>query len=235
MGIVKHRATRSAALALAALFFAQSCSHPTKPDPPPPPPVADPPKLSCPLEGISRATVNADGLSVSYDTPSTTGGQGAVTVSCTPPSGENFPIGETEVKCVATDTLNRIDNCAFTVTVAKLATLSKVKYMAFGDSITAGEITAPVSGSVFSGAGLITKQVVVPGSSYPAVLQRTLQGRYASQASQISVANLGLGGEKTATARDRFIAGLNSVRPEVVIILEGANDIPAGENGAAST
>jgi len=235
MPIVKHQAVRLAMVAFVALLIAPACSPtgPTPP-PPPPPPVADPPRLSCPLEGISRATVNAGGLTISYDTPSVTGGQGSVSVSCAPPSGENFPIGATEVKCTATDTLNRTDNCAFTVTVAKLATLSKVKYFAFGDSITAGEITAPVSGSILNG-GLITKQIVVPGASYPAVLQRTLQGRYASQASQISVANFGLGGERTVNARDRFIAGLNTVRPEVVIILEGANDIPGGENGAAST
>lgn len=174
-------------------------------------------------------------MTISYDKPTVTGGEGAVTVTCAPASGENFPIGSTEVKCTATDTLNRTDNCAFTVTIAKLATLSKVKYFAFGDSITAGEITVPISGSIFSAAGSITKQVIVPGSSYPTVLQRTLQGRYASQASQISVANYGLGGERTVTARDRFIAGLNTVRPEVVIILEGANDIPGGADGAASS
>ena len=172
---------------------------------------------------------------VNYDPPSTSGGQGAVTVSCTPVSGETFPIGSTEVLCTATDTLSRSGTCTFNINVSKLATLSKLKYMAFGDSITAGEITVPISGSVFTGAGLITKQVVVPGSSYPAVLERTLKGRYFSQASDISVANYGLGGERTDNARARFIAGLNIVRPEVVIILEGANDIPAGEDGAAST
>jgi lysophospholipase L1-like esterase len=174
-------------------------------------------------------------MTVSFDTPPVTGGQGSVTVSCSPQSGEMFPIGTTEVKCTATDTLNRTGSCTFNVTVAKLAQLSKVKYFAFGDSITAGEITVPISGSIFTGASLITKQVVVPGSAYPAVLQRTLQGRYASQASEISVANYGLGGEKAIIARDRFIAGLNAVRPEVVIILDGFNDIPGGADGAASS
>jgi lysophospholipase L1-like esterase len=67
------------------------------------------------------------------------------------------------------------------------------------------------------------------------VLERLLLARYSSQASTLFVANYGLGGERTPNARDRFIAGLNFVRPEVVILLEGANDIPAGENGAAST
>jgi len=235
MGIVKHRAVHLAMVAVAALLVAGSCSHPTKPDPPPPPPVADPPRLSCPLEGISRATVNAGGLTITYDTPSVTGGEGTVKVSCSPGSGENFPIGATDVKCTATDTLNRTDNCTFTVTIAKLATLSKLKYFAFGDSITAGEITVPIGGSIFSGAGLITKQIVVPNSSYPAVLQRTLQGRYTSQASQISVANYGLGGEKAINARNRYLAGLSAVQPEVVILLDGFNDIPGGADGAASS
>jgi len=131
--------------------------------------------------------------------------------------------------------LSRKSECAFPVTVAKLATLSKLRYMAFGDSITAGEITVPISGSSFSAFGAIHRQVVVPGSAYPAVLQRTLQGRYASQAPDIVVANYGLGGEKAVNARDRFIAGLNTVRPDAVIIIDGANDIPAGEDGAAST
>ena len=158
-----------------------------------------------------------------------------MSVTCSPASGDTFPIGTTEVKCTATDSLNRTSECAFPVTVEKLPTLSKVKYFAFGDSITAGEITVPVSGSIFSATGLIHKQVVVPGSSYPAVLERTLRTRYASQAPQISVANYGLGGEKVTNARERYIAGLNSVRPEVVILLDGFNDIPGGADGAASS
>jgi len=239
MGILKHLVVlRRAVSPLVLLALAASCSSPTgptPPPPPPPPPVADAPTLSCPADGVSRATVNAGGMAVSFDTPPVTGGQGSVTVSCSPSSGETFPIGSSEVKCTATDILNRTGTCSFNVNVSKLSQLSKVKYLAFGDSITAGEITAPISGSIYSPFSLITKQVQVPGSSYPAVLQRTLQGRYATQAEQISVANYGLGGEKTITARDRFIAGINVVRPEVVIIIEGANDIPAGENGAASS
>jgi lysophospholipase L1-like esterase len=173
-------------------------------------------------------------MAVSYDTPPVSGGEGAVTVSCSPQSGETFPIGTTEVKCTATDTLSRTSSCSFNVTVAKLAQLSKLRYMAFGDSITAGEITAPIGG-LMGGQRAIHKQIIVPGSSYPAVLERTLRGRYASQANEIIVANYGVGGEKAVNGRDRFIAGLNTVRPDAVIIIDGANDIPAGEDGAAST
>jgi lysophospholipase L1-like esterase len=234
MGIVKHWAIRFAVVAFFGLAMTASCSHPTAPTPPPPP-IADAPVLTCPGDGISRATTNAEGLSVMFDPPPYTGGEGTVTVSCTPTSGENFPIGVTTVTCKVTDSLNRSSECAFPLTVTKLAQLSKLKYYAFGDSITAGEVTVPISGSIFSAFGSIHKQVVVPSASYPAVLQRMLQSRYSSQSSQISVANFGLGGEKAIVARDRFINGLISVRPEVVILLDGFNDIPGGADGAASS
>jgi len=235
MGIVKHWAIRRAGLGFAALLALASCSHPTAPTPPPPPPppVADAPKLSCPLDGISRATVNAGGLPITYEV-TVTGGEGAVTTSCSPASGENFPIGATEVQCTATDSLNRKDTCAFTVSIARLPQLSKTKFLAFGDSVTAGEITFPVGGSLFGGAGLITRQVIVPGSAYPTVLLRTLQGRYSTQAASISVANYGLGGERTVVARSRFFDALNAVRPEAVLLMEGYNDIGGGADGAAS-
>ena len=209
-----------------------ACSSPAAPTPPPPPPAAAP-VLTC-GEGVSRATVNAGGMTVSFDTPTATGGQGTVTVTCTPPSGDNFPIGTTAVTCKATDTLNRTSECAFPVTVSKLATLSKTKYLAFGDSITAGEVTFPV-GSTSHGAGLITKQVVVPSAAYPTQLLKTLQGRYASQADAMIVANYGLGGEKTVNARARFFDALAIVRPEVVLLWHGHNDIPGGLDGAASS
>ena len=213
-----------------------SCSKtPTAPEPPPPPPppVANPPSLSC-GEGISRATVNASGMTLDFNTPSATDGQGSVNVVCSPGSGSNFPIGTTEVTCTATDSLNRTGTCSFNVTISKLPTLSKTKYLAYGDSITAGEVTVPI-GSLFTGAGNITRQIVVPAASYPSVLLNTLRGRYSSQASSIEVFNYGFGGEKVVNSRNRFFSALNATRPEVLTLMEGANDIPLGEDGAASS
>ena len=218
------------------LAISAACSRPATaptPPPPPPPPPASPPTLAC-VEGISRATVNATGVAVNYETPPVTGGEGSVSVVCSPLSGETFPIGTTEVKCTATDTLNRTGDCSFTVTVSKLAQLSKTRYLAFGDSITAGEVTFPVA-SLSHAAGTITKQVVVPGAAYPAVLERTLRGRYSAQAASITVANYGLGGEKAVNARARFFEALNIVRPEAVLLWLGHNDIPGGLDGAASS
>ena len=217
------------------LALGSACSTPTAPTPPPPPPppVAEPPSLSC-VEGISRATVNATGMAISFDSPPVTGGQGSVSVTCSPASGETFPIGMTEVKCTATDSLNRTASCEFPVTVSKLAQLSKTRVLAFGDSITAGEVSFPV-GSSLIGAMAITKQVVVPSAAYPTILAKTLQGRYSSQADLITVANYGLGGEKVVNARNRYLSALSIVRPDAVLILDGMNDIGGGENGAAST
>ena len=239
MSFMKYWANRSGLTGIVAiLMIAGACSKtPTAPTPtpppPPPPPVANPPSLTC-VEGITRSTINAGGITLDFDTPPVTAGQGTVNVTCSPGSGSSFPIGATEVTCTATDSLSRTDTCSFNVTVNKLPVLSKTRYLAFGDSITAGEVTFPV-GSSLIGAAASTKQVVVPSAAYPNVLLNTLRGRYAAQAGLMEVFNYGLGGEKVATARNRFVSALNATRPEVLLLLEGANDIPLGEDGAAST
>lgn len=223
--------------ALLAALMSSACSSPTTPTPPPPPPppppVANPPTINC-VEGISRATVNAGGLAISYDTPSVNDGQGSVSVTCTPPPGTTFPIGSTQVSCTAVDTLNRSASCSFSVTISKLPTLSKTRYLAYGDSITAGEVSFPVF-SLNPGAGLVTRQVVVPSAAYPTVLLNTLRGRYSSQASLIEVFNYGVGGEKVIASRNRFFSALTVTRPDVLLLMEGANDIPGGADGAASS
>lgn len=220
---------------LAIVLFSVSCSStPTTPTPPPPPPPANPPSISCGGD-ISRATINAGGMVIDFDTPSAKDGQGTVNVTCNPGSGTTFPIGTTDVGCTATDTLNRTASCFFSVTVSKLPTLSKTRYLAFGDSITAGEVTAPVGGSLFGGPGTISRQIVVPSAAYPAVLLNTLRGRYAAQAGVMEVFNYGFGGEKVVNSRSRYFSALNATLPEVLLLVEGANDIPLGEDGAASS
>jgi lysophospholipase L1-like esterase len=186
--------------------------------------------LSC-NEDVSRGTISADGMAVSFPVPEASQGQSPVNVSCSPGSGDMFPIGSTTVRCTATDGLNRTAACEFRVNVTRLPQLSRLKYMAFGDSITAGEVTFPGSTASVPTA---SKQVLVPTAAYPTVLQRLLRSRYQFQADQITVGNHGVGGEKAIDARNRFFSVLNSTRPDVVLILSGHNDIPRGENGAAS-
>lgn len=185
--------------------------------------------LSC-NEDVARGTINAGGLAVTFPTPEARLGQSPVNVACSPESGSTFPIGQTTVRCTATDALNRQAACEFRVTVTKLPQLSRLRYLAFGDSITAGEVTFP--GST---AGLTSgKQVVVPTAAYPAVLERLLRSRYQFQGDLIIVSNQGLSGEKAAEARNRFFSAMSAVRPDVVLLLHGHNDIPGGADGAAS-
>ena len=185
--------------------------------------------LSC-NEDVTRGTINSDGLAVTFPTPEATKGQSPVNVACSPASGSMFPIGQTTVTCTATDGLNRQAACEFRVTVTKLPQLSRLRYMAFGDSITAGEVTFP--GST---AGLTSgKQVIVPSAAYPTVLERLLRSRYQFQGDQIFVFNQGVGGEKAIDARNRYFSAIQALRPDVVLILSGHNDIPTGADGAAS-
>ncbi|HYE86997.1 MAG TPA: GDSL-type esterase/lipase family protein [Vicinamibacterales bacterium] len=228
---------RSATVVLLGVVLISGCSKtptgPTpEPPPPPPPPVANPPSLTC-GDGLSRATTSATGLELHFNAPPPTDGQGSVNVTCSPNSGFTFPIGTTPVTCTATDSLNRTATCTFNVTISRIPQISHTKFLAFGDSITAGEVTVPL-GAFFNGDGRIHKQVLVPAAAYPSVLLRTLQGRYSSQAGAFVVANYGVAGEKAINARDRFTAALNAVRPEVVLLIHGHNDIPGGNDGAAS-
>lgn len=170
-------------------------------------------------------------MAITFEAPATRGGQNPLNVSCNHESGETFPIGVTTVDCRVTDGLNREASCSFTVDITKLPQLSRLKYMAFGDSITAGEVTFPGSTASVPASG---KQEVVLSAAYPTVLQRLLRGRYQFQADQIIVANHGVGGEKAIDARNRFFSALNSMRPDAVLILSGHNDIPGGADGAAS-
>jgi lysophospholipase L1-like esterase len=221
---------------LAAVLVGSCSKTPVAPTPEPPvvvpPPVASPPSLSC-VEGISRATANATGLAVNFDAPPVTAGEGSVNVSCSPGSGENFPIGTTSVTCTASDSLKREATCSFTVTVSRIPTIQRVRYLAFGDSNTQGEVSPAASSSTFP--TLFTKNAVVPSAAWPTVLAQTLRGRYSSQSSSFAVSNFGLAGEKAREARTRFQQALNSDRPEVVMILHGHNDITGGLDGAAST
>jgi lysophospholipase L1-like esterase len=217
------------AAACALFLFVAGCSGPTAPTPPPPPPPPpEAPTVSCGSD-LSQSTVGNTGLQVTYAAPTASLGQAPVTVSCSPESGSTFPIGMTTVSCTATDALNRQASCQFRVTVTRLAQLSRLRYMAYGDSITAGEVTVPVSG-LTSG-----KLVLVPSASYPTVLERLLRTRYPGHNNDIVVVNQGLSGERAAVSRPRFQAAMNSVRPDVVLMLHGANDIPGGADGAAST
>ena len=91
----------------------------------------------------------------------------------------------------------------------------RTRYLAFGDSITAGTTSPAVARAAALDAGL--------PQSYPYKLQRLLADRYRSQS--IEVVNEGKPGESAADAVRRFPGVLRTVAPEVVILLHGVNDV----------
>lgn len=99
--------------------------------------------------------------------------------------------------------------------------LSRTRFLAFGDSFTAGEVTSPASSAAISG-----KLIVVPSASYPSVLQSRLQHTYANQSTTISVTNAGEPSERILDGLNRFPVVYDATRPEVVLIMEGVNGLP---------
>jgi lysophospholipase L1-like esterase len=98
--------------------------------------------------------------------------------------------------------------------------LSRTSFVAFGDSITPGEVTAPAGPSTTA-----TKMILVPTASYPTQLRSQLQSRYATQASDIRVVNEGVAGETVLSGVLRFEGALDQHRPDVVLLMEGVNGV----------
>ena len=99
--------------------------------------------------------------------------------------------------------------------------LSRTRFLAFGDSFTAGEVTNPTTSS-----HTIGKLILVPSASYPSVLQSRLSAIYTQQASAITVINAGEASERILDGRQRFPGVFDATRPEVLLIMEGANGLP---------
>ena len=109
-----------------------------------------------------------------------------------------------------------------TANPAPSARIALTKFLAFGDSFTAGEVTNPAANA----PGAVTKLIVVPAASYPSVLQSRLQGTYTAQSSSIAVMNAGEPGERILDGAQRFPRVYDPARPEVVLIMEGVNGLP---------
>jgi|GEM_PF-4301428 len=76
----------------------------------------EPPQITCP----SNMTVTAyapTGVVVWYRDPVATDNCEVTNVSCRPPSGSVFPVGETTVVCTALDSSGNASNCTFTAAV----------------------------------------------------------------------------------------------------------------------
>ena len=113
---------------------------------------------------------------------------------------------------------------------ARTPRLTRTRFFAFGDSLTSGEITAPIAG-----LGGVHLTAIVPGRSYPEVLQSQLQAAYPAQSGSIEVANRGLGGETLYEGVVRFDRMFPPSRADVVLLQEGVNGLGfAGPDGSTA-
>lgn len=209
--IVARNVLLPSLLLIVATCFAM-CSSPAAPTPPPPPPqVPGPPRISCPA-GVEVQSPDGSGVTVSYPAPAVTDGAPPVAVACTMASGATFPVGKTEVSCTATDARQRTADCSFGVTVLSPPWLSATRLLAFGDSITDGVVSAPLTFAL----------VAVP-ESYPAKLEVMLVARYVLQ--NPSVINAGVSGERATAGALRLPELVNRYHPDAVLLMEGANDL----------
>jgi lysophospholipase L1-like esterase len=211
--LIPARVLRLAAAAICAGLAA--CGGPSER----PGPVAE---LSITCPG-NRSVESQDGssITVSFDTPVSAGGTAPVSTSCTPQSGSQFPVGNTTINCQARDSANHVAGCSFTVAVQAAPRLSATRFLAFGDSITAGVVSNPL--------GLM---IVSPPQSYPYVLQDRLVARYRQQTPV--VLNEGNAAELASVEGiQRFRGVLLASRPEVVLLMEGSNDLGFATANAA--
>lgn len=200
---------------------------PTFPSPP-----AQSLTLTCPAP-VSIRTVSRSPQAVTYEQPQSRGGTAPVRITCTPASGSTFPIGRTTVACQASDAAGRSASCSFDVVVELVARLSRTRILAFGDSVTAGEVTVPAS-AVSGAPGHHVRFILVPEASYPEQLRKLLIVRYPDQAPDIRVINAGVSGEAAVDGARRFPGVLRDSGANVVILLEGYNDLLASGSSAVS-
>jgi lysophospholipase L1-like esterase len=147
-----------------------------------------------------------------FDTPGAQGGRPPTTVTCTPASGSEFPVGTSPVTCNASDQAAHTASCTFSVIVEAIPQLAKTKFLAFGDSITQGVTSAAPSLLIFN-----------PIDAYPLKLQQLLSARYQDQT--IGMTNAGKAGEKIDDGRARLSGVLDANDPQVLLLLHGANDL----------
>jgi acyl-CoA thioesterase-1 len=166
---------------------------------------------------------------VHYGPATTVGGTPPVQIVCVPATDTTFPVGSTTVTCRASDTKAVTDSCSFAVTVTPPAPkLSLTSFVAFGDSMTAGEI---VSEGSLPGFRILLVDVL---KSYPADLRAGLVARYTSQVNDIVVANLGVSGETTVDGAVRLPKVLSAGTAQAVLLMDGANDFPDTSHALAA-
>jgi len=168
-----------------------------------------------PVADVRVDKITSPSTVVVYPAPIADGGIAPLTVGCLPASGSVFPVGTTVVTCTATDGVRFAETHFSVVVVAVPAVIGVTRFVAFGDSITNGEVqTNP------------TILVVDRNVAYPTVLKGLLEQRYPTQT--FTVFNAGASGEQAQTGNLRIGSVLAAQRPQALLLLQGVLDIGQG-------
>ena len=205
--MIKTRARQLIAV-LALVPFVACGGNPGGPSP-------QPLGLSCPATITVEAT-QPYGAPVTYAQPSARDGSPPYAIECLPSSGSVFSRGGNRVDCKVTDADRMEASCSFHIEVTVSRTLTKTRFLAFGDSLT---------------AGTVSPALIDNPDSYPFKVQQMLRERYPAQ--EIVVLNDGTGGDRLKQGAAKLPAALAAHRPEVLLLLQGIIDvrrIPTAEN-----
>lgn len=201
--------TRAAGCVAALAALAAGCARSSTPVEPSALGAPPRPTVACPAPVVSQ-TFTGQPVPVAFAQPQAAGGLLPLSFSCSPASGARFPIGTTTVECTVTDALMDTSRCSFTVRVLGPPRLSATNFLAFGDSITLGMLF----------------------DTYPGRLQGKLRQRYQTQ--DPFVFNDGVDGERASPGgQARLPFALDAHRPQVLLLMEGSNDLNGGAAGAA--
>jgi len=192
--------------------------------------------LSCPA---SQALISPDGnpVTITYAAPTINGGTAPISPTCSPASGSKVALGATLITCSAEDARHLTASCSFEVQVRAapppppVHTLAATRFVAFGDSITAGVTATCLRVTPFmtfaETMSVIPKAADDPWA-YPNVLQVLLRSRYTTQLP--TVVNRGLPSEEVNDGAVRLPGVLATDTPQVVLLQEGANDVNQGHS-----
>jgi lysophospholipase L1-like esterase len=218
-GAIRCLARRFVGLLIVAgtAFAAAACGS----SGPGPTPVAEL-RVTCPAS-VEGQSIDGGAAAVRFVQPVASGGKSPVTTTCSSQPGSLFAIGSTKVTCQSRDAENRSASCEFTVTVRP----PPVRYVAFGDSITWGVDSPPVVGQF----ALLAPEPPPP-FAYPNLLEARLRSWYKPDV-RPTVLNAGIGGEQAADGGlRRFRNVLLQYDSQVVLLMEGTNDLLRGQPGA---
>jgi lysophospholipase L1-like esterase len=194
---------------VAAALAAAGCVRASSPSAPTATGASPRPAIACPAPIVSQS-LSGGPVRVDFAQPRAAGGVIPLSFSCSPVSGTAFSIGTTTVVCTITDAVQEASSCSFTIRVLGPPRLSATRLLAFGDSITAGSAL----------------------DTYPDRLQFKITQRYQTQ--RVSVFNDGVPGENASpTGQNRLPSRLDAFRPDVLLLMEGTNDLNDGATGAA--